>query len=436
LEIDTLASLLLLLGLFIASAFFSGSETAFFSISELSIERLRQSKSKRAHRVIRLLSKPRQLLITILVGNTIVNVAAASIAALLTYSLCHRFGFNENIGIVVEMVVITFILLIFCEITPKIFAVRRPESYCQQVSLPISVLAVIFSPMTIFLSTTVEFLTDRLGLKERFEEKALVGNELDALLELGQEQGELEADEREMIHSIFEFGETEVREVMIPRTDMICVEKNATIDDLLKLVESKGYTRIPVYDETIDNIRGIIHAKDLLAIISNTTKNAVSLLSLARPPYFVPESKRINELFREFQNEKLHMAIVVDEYGGTAGLVTLEDVIEEIVGEIQDEYDKEPPLFRWVDDRTLLVDAKIDIDQLNEIIDIELPTEEGYESLGGFILDSMGNVPNQNESILYGNFDLIVTRVEKNRILEVKIIKNVNKDSEEAASDD
>ena len=332
------------------------------------------------------------------------------------------------------MVVVTFVLLIFCEISPKILAVRRSENFCQRVSLPISIISVILSPISIFLSNTVEFLTGRLNLKERFEERALVGNELDALLKLGQEQGELEADEREMIHSIFEFGETEVREVMVPRTDMVCVDANTKIEELIGLVKSQGYTRIPVYDDNIDNIRGIIHAKDLLPLMSSASKTNASLLSLARPCYFVPESKKINELFREFQNEKLHMAIVVDEYGGTAGLVTLEDVIEEIVGEIQDEYDKEAPLFQWVDDHTLLVDAKIGIDELNEVIDIQLPNEEGYESLGGFILDSMGYVPHQEEAISYGHFDLLIKRVEKNRILEVKIVRKSDIDSQEPNS--
>jgi putative hemolysin len=431
LEFNVMLYVIILVFLFFLSAFFSGSETAFFSLSELSLERLRQSKSKKSHQVIQLLSKPRRLLITILVGNTIVNVAAASIAALVTYSYCHTFGLSERIGIVIEMVAVTFILLIFCEISPKILAVRRPENFCQRVSLPISIISVILSPISILLSNTVEFLTGRLNLKERFEEKSLVGNELDALLELGQEQGELEADEREMIHSIFEFGETEVREVMVPRTDMVCVDTNIKIQELIELVESKGFTRIPMYDNTIDNIRGIIHAKDLLPIISSPSREKVSLLSLSRPCYFVPESKKINELFREFQKEKLHMAIVVDEYGGTAGLVTLEDIIEEIVGEIQDEYDKETPLYRRIDDNTLLVDAKIGVDQLNEVIDIRLPDEEGYETLGGFILNNMGYVPKQDETISYGHFDLMVKSVEKNRILEVEIVQKSDIDSEE-----
>ena len=230
-------SLIILFG---ASAFFSGSETAFFSLSELSIERLRQGKSRKAKRVLNLLTHQRRLLITILIGNTIVNVAAASLAVLYTYSLCQHFHINQNVGLAVEMIVVTFILLIFCEISPKIFAVRKPELFCQRVSFPISLISVVLSPITVLLSNTVEFLTNILHLEENFEEKAIVGEELDALLELGEEQGELQEDEREMIHSIFEFGETEVREIMVPRTDMVCVDTNTKVEELVKIVESNN----------------------------------------------------------------------------------------------------------------------------------------------------------------------------------------------------
>lgn len=245
-------------------------------------------------------------------------------------------------------------------------------------------------------------------------------SEINALLELGQEQGELEADEKEMIHSIFEFGDTIVREIMIPRTDMVCVSNDTSTDDLILLIKEKGHTRIPVYEETIDQIRGIINAKDLLPSVLNK-RNNINLIRLARPALFVPESKKIDDLLRLFQKERQHMAIVVDEYGGTAGLVTLEDVLEEIVGEIRDEYDQEVALHKQLDENTYLVDAKIDIYTLNELLGVAIPEKDEYDTLGGFIFELTGAVPQEDEVITYEKLEMVTVKVERNRIVKVKI---------------
>jgi putative hemolysin len=221
-------------------------------------------------------------------------------------------------------------------------------------------------------------------------------------------------------HSIFEFGDTIVREIMIPRTDMVCVSNDTSTDDLILLIKEKGHTRIPVYEETIDQIRGIINAKDLLPSVLNK-RNNINLIRLARPALFVPESKKIDDLLRLFQKERQHMAIVVDEYGGTAGLVTLEDVLEEIVGEIRDEYDQEVALHKQLDENTYLVDAKIDIYTLNELLGVAIPEKDEYDTLGGFIFELTGAVPQEDEVITYEKLEMVTVKVERNRIVKVKI---------------
>ncbi len=413
--------ILLFVLLIILSGFFSGSEAAFFSLSREMVDRLRESKSKAARRVVALLINPSHLLITILVGNTIVNVAAASIAALLTNDLSLRFGFSHNLAILIEIVVVTLVLLIFSELTPKVFAVKNPYKFAAAVSFPMSLLKVLLLPIVMILD---HFPTLISGLISRRIKKHLLSKEeIKTLIEFSEERGALEEDEKEMIHSIFEFSKTVVKEIMVPRIDMVCAEKNISLDGLIKIIHTEGHTRIPLYDDKVDNILGIIHAKELLPFISNGNRK-IDLSSLARPAMFVPESKRIDELLNEIQAEKQHMAIVVDEYGGTAGLITLEDIIEEIVGEIQDEYDKEKPLYRKIDENRYLIDAKIDLDELNEDLNLNLPNNKSYESLGGFIFDLTGAVPKKDQMIEFGPYKFVIEKIKKNRIVQVLLVKS------------
>ena len=263
-------------------------------------------------------------------------------------------------------------------------------------------------PFVRLLARLFEFFSNKLDVSRKstvFEHHKIM-----ALVEDREENVGLEDNERAMIDSIFEFGETEVHEIMIPRIDIVGVEENISLEDLAKLIKNKGHSRIPLYTEGLDNILGIIHAKDLLAIIIYGEVGKPDLKKLARPISFVPESKKLHHLLKEFQKEQQHMAIVVDEYGGTAGLVTLEDVLEEIVGEIQDEYDKEPPLYKKIDKNSFLIDAKIDLDELNEQLEMDLPTEGEYESLGGFIFSLTDYIPEQNEVVEYNNYPYMLKK--------------------------
>jgi len=425
LEIEQIIVKILLLFIFLfLSAFFSGSETAFFSLSKILLLQLEESDSRKANRVVQLMRNSKQLLITILTGNTIVNVALATIAALLTADLCRIFNFSEGIALLLEVIVITFIILIIGEVSPKIIAVKNAVSFSQRVSLPLAIISVVLFPVTFILTKFTEGVAKSLGVKE--EALSFSEEELKTLLEVGEKEGTIEKEETEMIHSIFEFAKTSVREIMIPRIDMVCVEKNSTFDKLMEIVKAKGHTRIPLYEDRVDNILGIIHAKDLLNYINlkkqSQDSGGIDLVKLARPVHFVPESKMIDELLKEFQQVKTHMAIVVDEYGGTAGLITLEDVIEEIVGEIQDEYDKEAPLVRQIDEKTFLVNAKINIHELEERLRHNIPADGAYETLGGLIFNLTGYVPREKELISYGKFDFIIEKIEKNRILQVRLV--------------
>ncbi len=403
------------------SAFFSGSETAYFALSPAMVDRFRRSSRNAEQRVAALLSNPRQLLITIVVGNTLVNITTASLAAILTERICRAMQVSQHIGIIVDVIVVTFVILIASEIIPKVVAVRDAERYARFSSRLLSLFYYLIFPVSYFLARFTRFLQKRMGFTE--DKTFLSEEELKTLVQMGEEHGTLQKDEREMIHSIFEFGETTVKEIMIPRTDMVCVEASTTLTDLMKLVKTKLHSRIPVYKGRIDNIIGILYVKDLLPFLIKRRRDRLDLEKLVRPAYFVPEQKKIDELLREFQKERIHMALVVDEYGGVAGLVTLEDIIEEIVGEIQDEYDKEAPLYKKIDDNTFIVDGRMPLEEINEQFHLNLPTEEGFETISGFILSKLGALPKEKEKVEYNGYVFIVERVTKNRILKVRIEK-------------
>ncbi len=398
------------------SAFFSGSESALFSLTEIDLRKLKDKKEKSpsVKRILFILKNPARLLNVILIGNTVINVAAATIAALFSHNQWPDFMSHR--GVWAQIIIVTFVLLIFSEVTPKILAIRNPLSFSQRVSLPLVLIVRILGPIAFVFEKFTALIRIRKNVPFINEE------ELKTLFDVGEENGHLDENEREMIHSIFEFGDTQVREIMVPRTDMVRVEKNTTLDEVLDIVREKGHSRIPVFDDKVDNITGILHVKDLLPYMNS--RNIPPISELARKAYFIPESKMIDDLLREFQQERIHMAIVVDEYGGTAGLITLEDIIEEIVGDIHDEYDKEKPLIQKVEESVWLVDSKISIEELNDEIDISLPIDEEYESLGGFILRLTGRIPDARESFEYEGVQLVIEKVDSNRIQMVRLKKS------------
>lgn len=411
-----------LLSFIILSAFFSGTETALFSLSKLQLKKIQKEEENnwQVKLIIRLLDDPQRTLISILIGNTFVNIAASSLA---TYLAIKLFG---NIGIGIASGIMIFTILVFGEIIPKSLAVVNAEKISKKVARPIEIISIGLFPLIKFFKIIISALYYFLRMKKTKEKKGITEEDLITLIDMGKDEGVIKEEEKKMIRNIFEFGDTMVKEVMIPRVDMACIPSDTKLGSILKLIKKMGHSRIPVFEETIDNIIGVLYAKDLLGIYEQwyTSKKKFDLKGIIREAYFVPENKKIDELLDIFRKDRIQIAIAIDEYGGTVGLITMEDVVEEVVGEIIDEYDKEIKLYEMIGDNIVIADAIISIDKINEILNIKIP-ENGFETLGGFIFDLLGRVPKKNEKIRYQNCQMIIEQVVKNRIRRVKIIKEL-----------
>ncbi len=401
--------------LFILSAFFSGSETAYLSVSRAKVRKLAKEGDSRAIVLERLLHTPNRVIITILIGNNLVNILAASIATSIAIQV---FG-STGVGIATGAV--TLVVLLFGEITPKSYSATNAERVALLVAKPIYVLMKLLTPVVAVLSRFAKFVVSTFGGEVRLG-PFITEEELKMLVEVGEELGAIEKEEKEMISGIFEFDKMDVKDIMVPRIDMKCIEANSSIEDAKKLILETGHSRIPVYEGSVDNIIGILYAKDLLRFL-NSGEKPETLHGILRPAYFVPESKKLNELLSEFQRLKVQIAIVVDEYGGTAGMVTLEDVLEEIVGEIEDEYDVgEAEEFRMVDENQAVVDARMSIHDVNERLSLSLP-EDRVDTIGGLLFNMLGRIPVQGDEV---EVDGVVLRVESmrgRRIMKVRVIK-------------
>ena len=411
-----------LLSFIILSAFFSTSETALFSLNKLQLKKIQKEEENnwRIKSIIKLLDDPQRTLISILIGNMFVNITASSLATYLAIKLIGNMGIGIASGIMI------FTILVFGEIVPKSLAVVNAENISKRVAKPIEIISIGLFPLIKVFKALIIVLYYFFGKKSTREKKEITEEDLITLIDAGKDEGVIEEEENEMIRNIFEFGDTMVREVMIPRVDMACISSDTKLGSILKMINKMGHSRIPVYEDTIDNIVGILYAKDLLGVYQKwyTSREKFDLKEIIREAYFVPENKKIDELLDIFQKDRIQIAIVIDEYGGTAGLITMEDVVEEVVGEIIDEYDREIKLFEMIEDNTVITDAMISIEKINEILNIEIP-ENGFETLGGFIYDLLGRIPKKDEKIKYQNCQIIVEQVVKNRIRRVKIIKEL-----------
>lgn len=408
------------------SAVFSGSETAFFSLRNEDREKYETDSSGRGRRIASVLAKPQKLLTSIVIGNTFVNIAVASIAAYLTHDLAQQNYISPQIIVIVDIIVVTFVILILSEILPKIIAVRQNVAFVERFELIVWIFFWILYPVSWIINKFVGDIAHH--IKKRSADITLSENELKTLMEYGEEHVDLDKDEKEMITSIFEFGETTVKEIILPRTDMIAFNVRNSFDELMQLISNTHFSRIPVYEGKIDNVVGILYVKDLLPFLAASDSKNIDIRTLLRPVYFVPEQKNIDALLREFQNERIHIAIVVDEYGGTAGMITLEDILEEIVGEIQDEFDVEKPLIRMAGDKSWYVSGKAPIEDLEESLQINIPEIEEVETVGGLILTLKGSIPVQGEKIKHEGLLFTILKVTRQRIIEVKI-ELVDKDN-------
>ncbi|MGI6144694.1 MAG: HlyC/CorC family transporter [Clostridia bacterium] len=407
--------LIFLIVLLCLSAFFSASEAAIFSANKVKIRHLAEEGNKRAILLRRLLEQPGRPISTILIGNNVVNIGSTALAT----SLAITFFGSSGAGIATA--VMSVLILIFGEITPKTLVARRPEDFSLRTSGFIDKLGKVLSPLIYVLNAFTNMLVKLVDGSVK-EKQFITEEELRMLVNVGEEEGFIDEDEREMIDSIFEFDDTLVREVMVPRIDIHALEVEDTLENAIKLIMQVGHSRIPVYEQTVDNIIGVIYAKDLLKIFFEPAREKITLKELMRPAYYVPESKKVRDLFAELRKEQVHMAIILDEYGGTAGIATIEDLIEEIVGEIQDEYDREEQAIKKMEDGSFLVDARTSISEINEEIKIDLSDDE-YDTISGVVFHHLGRLPNEGEELYIGNLQVKVEKIMGRRIEKLRLRK-------------
>ena len=399
------------------SAFFSSAEVALFSLDAGTVEEFGANRPMGWKYVTLLLQRPRRLLVTILIGNTITTTAAAVVSALLTLEVSEGLGWNKGLALAVEVVAVTFVVIVLSEVTPKVIAARVPAAFSRRIGFPLYVVSTLFYPLTVVLVFMVQKIEMRLGLHQRHT--ALRSDEIKTLADVVSEHGTIDEEERSIIHSMMDAKEMIVREVMTPRTDMVALDGGTkSFDDVVQLFVEKKHSRIPVYTESIDNISGILYAKDVLPLLyEKQARRSLDVLKLSREPLFVPESKKVEDLLKEFQSKKTHIAVVVDEYGGTAGLVTFQNVIRTVVGEMDDELSATETMALKLSDHSYRFNANIGIDEASEKLGVQFVTEEaGFDTLGGFLFHLFGRVPRERETVQYQNIIFTVQRVMKNRI--------------------
>ncbi|WP_298782138.1 gliding motility-associated protein GldE [uncultured Polaribacter sp.] len=428
-SIDLLHSLngIALIILLICSALISGTEVAFFSLSQTDLDEL-DKESKSENIIVKLLEKPQKLLATILITNNFINILIVLLFASLAESLFNDFNYNLNlhfftipVRFLIEIILVTFLILLFGEVLPKIYASRNALRFSKIMSKFIHVINIFLTPFTLPLITLTKYIEKKLGSKNsNFSVETL-----SQALELTSD-GATTKDEQKILEGIVNFGNTETVQIMKPRIDIFALSDDESYETVLSKIQKKGYSRNPVYKENIDTIIGVLYSKDLLAHLNKTNFKWQSLL---REPFFVPENKKLDDLLSDFREKKNHLAIVVDEYGGTSGLVTLEDVIEEIVGDINDEFDDDDLAYSKIDENNYVFEGKTTIKDFCKVLDDEdeeiFEREKGEsETLAGFILEIYGKFPKKGDKINFKNYTFTIEALDKKRIKQVKATRN------------
>jgi CBS domain containing-hemolysin-like protein len=401
--------------LVVIAAFAALAETAITRIGRLRPHHLAKEKKAGAEVLVKIVEDPAPFLNALLLVILLAELLAAALATGLALQWLNAGGE------IIAALVMTILLFAFAQVVPRTYSVQHTDRAALRVARPVSVLGVALRPLGKLLILTANLALLILPGRGMPKGPFVTDEEIRHMSDGEEEEEEIEEEERELIHSIFEFGDTVVREVMVPRPDMVTLKVSASRDEALEQIVEAGYSRIPLYDGDTDNIVGVLYAKDLLKKM-HESEAPVKLASIARAPTFVPETKKVAELLREMQEQRVHMAIVVDEYGGTAGLVTIEDLLEEIVGEIVDEYDVEEPLVEPIDDQSIRVDAKMPIDEVNELLSVELPHEE-WDTVGGLVFGLTGRVPVAGERVRYDSVEFVTERVAGRRVQKVVIRK-------------
>lgn len=409
--------LFILVGL---AAFFSASETAFVSLGTYHLKKLNREESK-TRKLEFWFKYPNRILSTTLVGNTIVE----SLASILAASIAYRSSGKISLGIMAFLIM--FFILVFGEIIPKSLGKKYAERFVVHAILPMKIFTLVLEPLNRFLLSFAEVFLSFFRVSINSILPVLTEEDIKAMISAGEEEGLIEEEERQMIHSIFELGDRMVSEIMIPRVNIVAVDVNSTIREVLDLVVKEGYSRYPVYRGNFDTIEGIVYLKDIIA--RGYERKDIIVKDIMRPAYFVPETKKINDLMRELQREQIQIAIIVDEYGGTAGLITMEDLVEEIVGEISDEYKHDTYDYQRLSDNSYIVKGSMEIEKANEHLDLDLPKGE-FETVAGFILEYLGRLPRKGEKFIYKGKVFIVHEAHEKTIkwIRIRALKEEKKD--------
>lgn len=412
---------LMLVGLLL-SALYSGSEVAFFSLVN-QIDQLRPGGGEygsKDSRILKMLQKPRRLLATILIGNTFANIVSSVMAAVITGKIAAYYGFSEVIVYSIEIIVLTFMILILSEITPKVIAINNPLKVSRRMVGFVYAHFILFMPVSKIIAESTMSLEKTLPKPNN----KMTAQDLKTMAEMSEQEGSLKGDEREIIENVIEFGNITVREIMTSRVNIVAVPVSATLEDVIQLIQEKGLSRMPLFENDLDNISGVIYSKDVLPYInSDIGEQLINWKTIARKALFIPATKKLDDLLRDFQHEKTHIAIVVDEYGGTEGLVTLDDILEEIVGDIGDEYDdQQEKLYTRFKNGVYIFDAKIDLDDLDEILNTSISSDDDeFETLGGLVYHLTERIPNVGERMIYKNLEMTVHSVKNNRVKKLRI---------------
>ena len=414
---ESMISIIVLIGLLVTSALISGAEVAFFALKPQELNKINNEKSRRAKLIKNFLSRPKKLLATILIANNFANVGVIILSTYISDSLFDFQG-SELMQFLIQIVVITFLLLLFGEVLPKVYANNKAVSFAKFMSLPLSFLEKIFKPISAILISSTRII-DR---KIKNNKHNLSVDDLSNALELTSDENE-NKDEKKILEEIVKFGNTDVKQIMRSRIDITALDYKSTFTDVLKTIEKTGFSRIPIYQDSFDLIKGILYIKDLLPYL-NKGEN-FKWNKLIREVFFVPENKKIDDLLKEFQEKKIHLAVVVDEYGGTSGIVTLEDIIEEIVGDINDEFDDDDIIYSKLDNKNYVFEGKTTLKDFYRIINI---SGENFEqkkgeadSIAGFIIENTGNFPEKGQKINFENYTFSIESVNDRRITRIKV---------------
>lgn len=426
-DFKTITGLIVLLMLLFTSGLMSASEVAYFSFRPEDIERFKSNKNKQSKSALKLYNKPERLLSTILVANNTVNIAIVLLAAFIS-SRMFDFSSEPVIGFIVNVIVITFLLLFFGEVMPKVYASKNHITVALFMAYPLTFLQKVFQPITSLLIFSSSFVRKRTGTRH----SNISMDDLSDALELTSDENN---EDDKILKGIVNFGNINVSAIMCPRMDVTAIDIRSGFDKIVPVIISSGFSRIPVYSGSFDTVKGILYAKDVLPYVNNPS--GFKWQALLRPSYFVPETKKINELLKEFQTRKIHMAVVIDEYGGTSGIVTLEDILEEIVGEITDESDQDELLYRKIDDKTYIFEGKILLNDFCKVFEIDEEIFEEVrgesETLAGLILELTGEIPQKDQVIKHGGFIFRIESADRRRIKEIRveIVKNDEEKNQE-----